>query len=346
MTEQVGLRARSWRRRCRTARRGMSIQSLEGASQAYFDDMLQSEITIMTSAIPADTSGGGIEQRFERRRQHLQRRGVSWLQQWQLAERTPATSCAPLRAASTARTRSSTFTCSPDRWADHQARQTVVPGRGRHQSSDEDRTDVPVTIRPPTASHQLILDTYGKGRRASRGRLAEAQARDLRSAMVEAQGQGLRRGAGSASLPVPRSEARASHGRERPVDVAVDQAAFCSRLAIRGLCSTGWERRCLASSSRANAAVDASRRERPTQRQVDDECALHRGKCWSRLHHRGLEQIQRQDNTRHVFQGVMSYVTGSHSFKFGYNHEIGPDGRMGNTHMAISIRTTMREPAP
>ena len=30
---------------------GMSIQSLEGASQSYFDDMLQSEITIMTSAI-------------------------------------------------------------------------------------------------------------------------------------------------------------------------------------------------------------------------------------------------------------------------------------------------------
>ena len=28
----------------------------------------------------------------------------------------------------------------------------------------------------------------------------------------------------------------------------------------------------------------------------------------------------------------MSYVTGSHNFKFGYNHEIGPDGRMGNTH--------------
>ncbi len=46
----------------------------------------------------------------------------------------------------------------------------------------------------------------------------------------------------------------------------------------------------------------------------------------------GSNQIQRQDNTRHVFQGVMSYVTGSHSFKFGYNHEIGPDGRMGNTH--------------
>ena len=38
----------------------MSIQSLEGASQSYFDDMLQSEISVMTAAIPADTSGGGI----------------------------------------------------------------------------------------------------------------------------------------------------------------------------------------------------------------------------------------------------------------------------------------------
>ena len=32
------------------------------------------------------------------------------------------------------------------------------------------------------------------------------------------------------------------------------------------------------------------------------------------------------------FRRVMSYVTGSHSVKFGYNHEIGPDGRMANTH--------------
>src|SRR5439155_753328 len=31
-----------------------------GASQSYFDDMLQSEISVMTAAIPADTSGGGI----------------------------------------------------------------------------------------------------------------------------------------------------------------------------------------------------------------------------------------------------------------------------------------------
>ena len=28
----------------------------------------------------------------------------------------------------------------------------------------------------------------------------------------------------------------------------------------------------------------------------------------------------------------MSYVTGSHNIKFGYTHEIGPDGRMANEH--------------
>ena len=39
---------------------------------------------------------------------------------------------------------------------------------------------------------------------------------------------------------------------------------------------------------------------------------------------------QRQDNTRIVFDGRISYVTGSHNVKFGYTHEIGPDGRMAN----------------
>src|SRR5262245_19006148 len=61
MTEQVGLRAHGLGGNdAEQLVEGMSIQSLEGPSQSYFDDMLQSEITVMTSAIPADTSGGGI----------------------------------------------------------------------------------------------------------------------------------------------------------------------------------------------------------------------------------------------------------------------------------------------
>src|SRR5918995_2733992 len=61
MTEQVSLRAHGLGGNdAEQLVEGMSIQSLEGPSQSYFDDMLQSEITVMTSAIPADTSGGGI----------------------------------------------------------------------------------------------------------------------------------------------------------------------------------------------------------------------------------------------------------------------------------------------
>jgi len=61
MTEQVGLRAHGLGGvDAEQLVEGMSIQSLEGASQSYFDDMLQSEISVMTAAIPADTSGGGI----------------------------------------------------------------------------------------------------------------------------------------------------------------------------------------------------------------------------------------------------------------------------------------------
>ena len=43
----------------------------------------------------------------------------------------------------------------------------------------------------------------------------------------------------------------------------------------------------------------------------------------------------------------MSYVTGSHNLKFGYTHEIGPDGRMGNEHngdIQLSFNNGLRQP--
>ena len=142
MTEQVGLRAHGLAGEdAEQLVEGMSIQSLEGASQSYFDDMLQSEITIMTSAIPADTSGGGIRMnsRAEGRRQHFQRVGVPRLQQRRRGRATTwTTSCAPRRAASAAPTASSTFTCSPDRWAVPIKRDKLwFIVTARHQSSDE-----------------------------------------------------------------------------------------------------------------------------------------------------------------------------------------------------------------
>ena len=120
MTEQVGLRAHGLGGDdAEQLVEGMSIQSLEGASQAYFDDMLQSEITIMTSAIPADTSGGGIRMNSVLKDGGNMFSGAAFLGfssgSWQSDN--IGDDCAQLRAASTARTRSSTFTCSRDRWA-------------------------------------------------------------------------------------------------------------------------------------------------------------------------------------------------------------------------------------
>jgi hypothetical protein len=60
-TEQVGLRAHGLSGfDGEQMVEGMSIQSYEGVSQSFFDEALQSEITITTGAIPADTAGGGI----------------------------------------------------------------------------------------------------------------------------------------------------------------------------------------------------------------------------------------------------------------------------------------------
>ena len=60
-TEQVGLRARGLGGFDGEQQvEGMSIQSYEGGSQSFFDDTLQSEMTVTTSSIPADTGGGGV----------------------------------------------------------------------------------------------------------------------------------------------------------------------------------------------------------------------------------------------------------------------------------------------
>jgi hypothetical protein len=60
-TEQVSLRARGLGGFDGEQQvEGMSIQSYEGGSQSFFDDTLQSEMTVTTSAIPADTGGGGV----------------------------------------------------------------------------------------------------------------------------------------------------------------------------------------------------------------------------------------------------------------------------------------------
>ena len=142
MTEQVGLRAHGLGGDdAEQLVEGMSIQSLEGASQSYFDDMLQSEITIMTSAIPADTSGGGIRMNSVLKDGGNIFSGAAFLgfSSGELAERQRrTTSCAPRRTASAAPTASSTFTCSPASLGGPIKRDKLwFLVTARHQSSDE-----------------------------------------------------------------------------------------------------------------------------------------------------------------------------------------------------------------
>jgi carboxypeptidase family protein len=60
-TEQVSLRARGLGGLDGDQLvEGMSIQSYEGTSLSFLDDTIQSEMTVSTAAIPADTGGGGI----------------------------------------------------------------------------------------------------------------------------------------------------------------------------------------------------------------------------------------------------------------------------------------------
>ena len=164
----------------------------------------------------------------------------------------------------------------------------------RHQSSDEiDHRRARADHRAGRRGHQL-LSRHLRARAVAASDVAggaEAQARDLRAALVEAQGQGLRRRTGSARVAVPRPEARASHGRQHPLDVAADQqAALRGRLfvdAVRLARRADAGRR---TAARLAAVVRRRRRKTDTQRQVDRRVRVHgANSAVAGLHDVGIE---------------------------------------------------------
>src|SRR5687767_10576819 len=167
MTEQVGLRAHGLGGDdAEQLVEGMSIQSLEGASQAYFDDMLQSEITIMTSAIPADTSGGGIRMNSVLKDGGNMFSGASFVGfssgSWQSNNigdlgQAPRSINSP-----NAIKHIHMFTGSMGGPIKRDRMWFLVAAR--HQSSDEIIADVPVTIVAPDGEFiNSYLDTYVRG---------------------------------------------------------------------------------------------------------------------------------------------------------------------------------------
>src|SRR5688572_24146160 len=168
MTEQVGLRAHGLGGDdAEQLVEGMSIQSLEGASQSYFDDMLQSEITIMTSAIPADTSGGGIRMNSVLKDGGNMLNGSAFLGfssgEWQSDNVDDTLRAAPnsIRSANGIK-HIHMFTGSIGGPIKRDKLWFIVTAR--HQSSDETVADVPVQIVTPQGEIiNSYLDTYVRG---------------------------------------------------------------------------------------------------------------------------------------------------------------------------------------
>ncbi len=340
MTEQVNLRAHGLSGDdAEQLVEGMSIQSLEGASQAYFDDMLQSEITIMTSAIPADTSGGGIRMNSVLKDGGNMFSGAAFIGfssgSWQSNNTGDELRASPRSINSpNAIKHIHMFTGSLGGPIKRDKMWFLVTAR--HQSSDEIITDVPVQITAPDGEViNSYLDTYVRGP-SLRLTWQAAQKHKLASFVQRWwKRKGKDFGAGQ--------DPRASQFRDpKHAHHTVGNVRWTSPMTSRILLEAGYSWTLFdwlgtpmpgVEQPRDSALWYVKTRKTDTQRQVDDECAFTAANSaqpgcttW------GSNQIQRQDNTRHVFQAVMSYVTGSHSFKFGYNHEIGPDGRMGNTH--------------
>jgi hypothetical protein len=339
MTEQVGLRAHGLGGDdAEQLVEGMSIQSLEGASQAYFDDMLQSEITIMTSAIPADTSGGGIRMNSVLKDGGNIFSGATFLGfssgSWQ-SDNAGDLKQAPFSINTpTAIKHIHMFTASLGGPILRDKMWFLVAAR--HQSSDELIADVPVQITAPDGEViNSYLDTYVRGPSV---RLTwQAAPKHKIATFIQRWWKRKGKDFGVGQDP------RASQLRDpRHAHHGVGNVKWTSPISNRLLLEAGYSYTAFDWLGGPMPGIEQPRgtplwyvktRKTDTQRQVDDECAYTATNSavagcttW------GSNQIQRQDNTRHVFQGVMSYVTGSHSVKVGYNHEIGPDGRMGNTH--------------
>ena len=257
MTEQVGLRAHGLSGDdAEQLVEGMSIQSLEGASQAYFDDMLQSEITIMTSAIPADTSGGGIRMNSVLKDGGNMFSGAAFIGfssgSWQSDNTGDELRASPRSINSpNAIKHIHMFTGSLGGPIKRDKMWFLVAAR--HQSSDEIITDVPVQITAPDGEViNSYLDTYVRGP-SLRLTWQAAQKHKLASFVQRWwKRKGKDFGAGQDPRASQFRDPKHAHHtrRERPVDLADDQPNSARGRLLVDRCSTGWAPRCRASSSR------------------------------------------------------------------------------------------------
>lgn len=332
MTEQVGLRAHGLGGNdAEQLVEGMSIQSLEGPSQSYFDDMLQSEITVMTSGIPADTSGGGIRLNSVLKDGGNQFSGAAFLGyssgDWQSDNVDDFLRAAPqsIRSANGVK-RIQMFSASFGGPIKRNKAWFLVTAR--HQGSDEIIADVPPQITAPDGEViDTLSDSYVRGPSV---RLTWQATTNNKIAMFGSRWW-KRKGKDYAAGTDPRI------GQFRDPKHAhhfVGNVKWTSTLGGKFLVEAGYS---VAEFDWLGGPATGVMKQRGTpewytqtrkidsQRQIHPQCAYDTGcTAWGSL------LSQRQDNTRHVLDGRVSYVTGSHNIKIGYTHEFGPDGRIAS----------------
>jgi hypothetical protein len=334
MTEQVGLRAHGLGGNdAEQLVEGMSIQSLEGPSQSYFDDMLQSEITVMTSAIPADTSGGGIRLNSVLKDGGNRYSGAAFLGfssgDWQ-ADNVDDELRDPPRSIRSANGIKHIHMFSASFGGPIKRNKLWFLVTARHQSSDELVADVPAQIVAPDGEViNSYIDTYVRGPSA---RLTWQATTNNKIALFASRWW-KRKGKDFAAGTDP----RVGQFRDpRKAHHFVGNVKWTSTLGGSFLIEGGYS---VAEFDWHGGPAPGVQKERgtpewftqtrktDTQRQIHPQCAYDTG-ClqWGSL------LSQRQDNTRHVFDGRLSYVTGSHNIKIGYTHEFGPDGRIASEH--------------
>ncbi len=334
MTEQVALRAHGLGGNdAEQLVEGMSIQSLEGPSQSYFDDMLQSEITVMTSAIPADTSGGGIRLNSVLKDGGNTFNGAAFLGfssgDWQADNVDDALRAAPLSIRS-ANGIKHIHMFSASIGGPIRRNKAWFLVTARHQSSDELVADVPPQIVAPDGEViNSFIDTYVRGPSA---RVTYQVSTNNKIAMFASRWW-KRKGKDFSAGTDPRvGQFRDPKKAHHWVGNVKWTSTVAGKFLIEGGYSAAefdWHGGPAPGVLKERGSVEwyTQTRKTDTQRQIHPQCAYDTGcTTWGSL------LSQRQDNTRHVLDGRISYVTGTHSIKLGYVHELGPDGRMASEH--------------
>jgi hypothetical protein len=293
--------------------------------------MLQSEITIMTSAIPADTSGGGIRMNSVLKDGGNIFSGAAFLGfssgEWQSDNVDAELRAAPhsIRSANGIK-HIHMFTGSLGGPIKKDKLWFIVTAR--HQSSDETVADVPVQITTPRGEIiNSYLDTYVRG--PSMRLTWQASQKNKIATFVQRWWK--RKGRTFSAGQDPRTgQFRDPKHAHHTVGNVKWTSPISSRILLEGGYSWtlfDWLGEPDPGNIKERGTPEwfATTQKISNQRMLSLDCAYDTG-CtdW------GSSLSQRQDNTRIVFDGRMSYVTGSHNLKFGYTHEIGPDGRMAN----------------